>query len=42
MRIFAFQVNTKCLAPLLIAYDDELHRKDANLREYEVPRLLGS
>lgn len=31
-----FQVNTKYLAPLLVAYDDRLKEKEAIIETYEV------
>ena len=32
---FLFQLNTKLLAPLFVAYDDRLSQKDDLLRQYE-------
>ena len=33
--LLAFQINTKYLAPLFVAYDDRLAEKDQVIRHYE-------
>ena len=34
-----FQVNTKFLAPLFLAYDDQLKEKEQLIRTYDVSKM---